>query len=245
MRDSPQTDILLSHIPPRIHRPDIKVVDPEPILVEEPRRPRDDVDRVRPIRGVDILRLVTVSDQDVVHLVPPDEIEILAADAGGEGPVRVRFVLADLEGEVVVRDDDLLAGAVGGFEFGLEPSPFRRGVVLEFGQVGHEGDRVEEDEAVAVVAEGVVVADVVVAGELLEGGDVVDVVVAREEVDGDFEVGEGGLEGLDFVVIAVESSARSSMKEFLITDRLCVRSPTAIQKSKPSALTCWAARCMR
>lgn len=114
----------------------------------------------------------------MMDIVLTNQRQVTAAHAVGERPVGVWLVLGDLEWEMVVRDDDLFGLLGGVLELFFEPGPLSVGVVLELGQVGHEGDGVKHDEAVAFVGEGGVVADVVVFAELLEGGDAVDVVVA-------------------------------------------------------------------
>lgn len=74
-------------------------------------------------------------DQDVVHIILPDQIEVLTSHTVREGPVRVWFILRELERKVVVRDDNLLACLCARCELVLEPCPFGCGVVLEFGQI--------------------------------------------------------------------------------------------------------------
>jgi len=53
-----------------------------------------------------------------------------------------------------------------------------------------------------MVAEGGVIADVVVLGELLEGRNIADIVVSGEKMDGLLELGECILESLDLVVVS-------------------------------------------
>jgi hypothetical protein len=52
------------------------------------------------------------------------------------------------------------------------------------------------------VAEGAVVADIVVPGELLEGRNIADIVISGEKIDGLLELGECILESLDLVVVS-------------------------------------------
>jgi hypothetical protein len=199
-----QPHILLTNITRRIPARHIEIINPKPIIIEEPRRPRNNINRKRPIRRIDILRLMPMSNKNMVHPILPNQIQVPPAHPLRERPVIIRFVFRHLEGEMVVRDDDFLVRLCACVELVLEPGPFFGCVVFKFGHVADKRDRVEENEAVAFVAEGAVVADVVVVGELFQGCDVVDVVVSGEEVDGDLELRHGILESLDFIVVSVK-----------------------------------------
>jgi hypothetical protein len=86
----------------------------------------------------------------------------------------------------------------------LKPGPLRSGVILKFGKIGYQRDGVQENETISLMAEGGMVTDVIVLRELLQGLDAADVVVPREKVNGNLEVGERFLESLDFVVEPIE-----------------------------------------
>lgn len=148
-----------------------------------------------------------------MHVILPNQIKVLAPHSLRERPVRIGFVLRKLEGEVMVRDDDLVVGARSVFKLVFEPFPFCSGVVREFGQIAHQRDGVEEDETVSFVGENGVVTDVIVPGELLECLDGADVVVSGEQVDGDLEFGIDRLECLDFVVETYGKVSKPSSSE--------------------------------
>lgn len=195
-------NILLRHILRRITSCHTEIINAEAIVIKESRRPCNHINRIRLICGINVLRLMTVADEDMMHVMLPNQIKVPAAYSLREGPVRIGFVLGEFEGEVMMRDDDLVVGARSDLELVLEPFPFCSGVVREFGQIAHQRDGVEEDETVSFVGESGVVANVVVLGELSESLDGADVVVSGEQVDGDIEFGVDGLECLDFVVEA-------------------------------------------
>lgn len=102
---------------------------------------------------------------------------------------------------MVMGDDDFLVSVGSSFELVLEPGPFCGGVVLEFREVADQRDGIQKNEAVSLVAEGAVVTDIVVRGELLQCLDAADIVVPGEQVNWNIEVGQGFLESLDFVVV--------------------------------------------
>lgn len=101
-----------------------------------------------------------------------------------------------------MRNNDLFLCMTGGFQLMLKPSPLCSGVGFKLSEIADQGDRVQENEAVSMVAEGGVIADVVVLGELLEGRNIADIVVSGEKMDGLLELGECILESLDLVVVS-------------------------------------------
>lgn len=147
---------------------------------------------------------MAMTNEDMVNVVLPDEVEIPATNAVGESVVRVWLVLSDFKGEMVMGDDDFFVLVSSGFELVLKPGPLRSGVILKFGEIADQGDGVQENEMISLMAEGAVVTDVVVLSELLQGLDAADVVVPREKVNRHLEIGQGFLESLDFVVEPIE-----------------------------------------
>lgn len=175
-----QMDILLSHILGRIRSADIEIVDPEAVVVEKSGSASEDVNGERVIRGIGILRLMAMANENMVNVVLADQVEVPATNTVRERPVRVCFVLGELKRKMVMGDDDLFVSAGRSFELVLKPSPFCGGVFLEFRKIADQRDGIQKDETVSLVAEGAVVTDVIVHGELLQCLDAADVVVPGE-----------------------------------------------------------------
>lgn len=147
---------------------------------------------------------MAMANENMVNVVLADQVEIPATDTVGESPVRVCFILGELERKMVMGDDNLFVSAGSSFELVLKPSPFGGCVILEFRKIADQRDGIQKDKTVSLVAEGAVVTDVIVHGELFQCLDAADVVVPRKQVNWNMEVGQGFLESLDFVVVPVK-----------------------------------------
>jgi len=184
-----------------IARLNIEIVDTKAVVVKESSRAGYHIDGEVVVCSVDVLGLMAMTDQDMVNIIFPDQIQVPSSNTIGEGPVRIGLIFRDLKGKMVVRNDDLLSFLGCLLQFLFEPGPLSFSVVLELGQVGHQSDRVQLDESIAVVRECRMVAHVIVDNELLKGLNTADVMVARQKVNFGLEFWVNFLEALNFVVI--------------------------------------------